>query len=482
MLKIFTRFFICRRITALALPFAVWLVVLLLVQQSAAQPALNVWRSSGPNADVTTVVVDPNNPNIIYAGSYGGVFKSVNNGASWLRVNLMGVRDLAVDPVNPNTIYAVNYYGAYKSTDGGVTWNGLNLSAQADKVEVAQSNPNIIYAGGYGGNAINVFVSTNGGTTWNIRPIPGSANFNVFLLEVNPQNPDIIYVWGQDFESPGCYKSINGGISWTEIFGSANMKIDQGNPNILYAGVGWDVYKSTDGGASWARRGRTDANIIALAIDPRSPGTLYAGTFSGVYKSTDDGVTWLLFNNGLNNNRVGDFAFDRSGRFLHAATLTGVFSVRVREDSNVNPNADFDGDGRSDISVFRQSDGAWYLNSSTQGFSATQFGLSTDKITPADYDGDGKTDIAVYREGTWYWLNSSNGGFNAIQFGLASDIPQPADFDGDGRAELAVYRGGNWYTLNLANNQFNAVQFGLSTDKPVVADYDGDGRADYAVY
>jgi (2Fe-2S) ferredoxin len=143
---------------------------------------------------------------------------------------------------------------------------------------------------------------------------------------------------------------------------------------------------------------------------------------------------------------------------------------------------DFDGDSKADISVFRPSDRVWYLNRSTQGFSATQFGLSTDKITPADFDGDGKTDIAVYRDGVWYWLNSSNGSFNAVQFGLANDIPVPADFTGDGRAELAVYRGGNWYTLNLANSQSRAVQFGNATDKPVVGDYDGDKLADFAVY
>ena len=143
---------------------------------------------------------------------------------------------------------------------------------------------------------------------------------------------------------------------------------------------------------------------------------------------------------------------------------------------------DYDGDGRADISVFRPSDRFWYLNRSTQGFSAIQFGLSSDRIVPADYDGDGKTDISVYRDGAWYWLNSSNGNFNAVQFGLAQDIPQPADFTGDGKAELVVYRGGVWFTRNLSNNQFSAAQFGIATDKPVVGDYDGDGSADLAVF
>ena len=144
--------------------------------------------------------------------------------------------------------------------------------------------------------------------------------------------------------------------------------------------------------------------------------------------------------------------------------------------------ADFDGDGRADISVFRPTDRTWYLNQSTAGFSATQFGLSTDKITPADYDGDGKTDISVYRNGVWYRLNSSNGTVGIDQFGLADDVPVPADYTGNGRAELAVYRNGVWWMLDLTNNQTSVVQFGLSTDKPVVADYDGDGRADQAVY
>lgn len=151
---------------------------------------------------------------------------------------------------------------------------------------------------------------------------------------------------------------------------------------------------------------------------------------------------------------------------------------------NVNRSLmDFDGDGKSDISVFRPDNATWYLQQSNSGFAATQFGISTDELVPADYDGDGKTDIAVFRDGIWYLLQSANG-FRAASFGQAEDVPQPADFDGDGRSELVVYRpsAGSWYVLNLVNNQFSAQQFGVSSDKPVVGDYDGDGRADYAVY
>jgi uncharacterized delta-60 repeat protein len=146
---------------------------------------------------------------------------------------------------------------------------------------------------------------------------------------------------------------------------------------------------------------------------------------------------------------------------------------------------DFDGDGKADVSLFRPSEGNWYLLQSTAGFLGFHFGASADKIAPADYDGDGKTDFGVFRpsENTWYIQNSTTG-FTAANFGIAEDIPQSGDFDGDGKAEIALWRPseGNWYTMNLATGETTGFHFGTSGDKPVVGDYDGDGKMDYAVY
>jgi hypothetical protein len=160
----------------------------------------------------------------------------------------------------------------------------------------------------------------------------------------------------------------------------------------------------------------------------------------------------------------------------------GMNSVIVIR-SPFTSNFDYDDDGRADLSVFRPSSGTWYIQPGNSGnFYGVQFGVASDKLTPADYDGDGKTDIAVYRAGTWY-LRRSQLGFLAIPFGLADDIPQPADFDGDGKAEIAVWRPSNgvWYVYNLATSQFTFFQLGAATDKPAVGDYDGDGKTDIAV-
>ena len=145
---------------------------------------------------------------------------------------------------------------------------------------------------------------------------------------------------------------------------------------------------------------------------------------------------------------------------------------------------DFDGDGRSDVSIYRE--GGWYiLRSSDGGVTAMGWGgLPQDIPVPADYDGDGKVDIAVYRDGTWYIIRSSDGGVTGTGWGgLVQDIPVPADYDGDGKTDLAVYRDGNWYIIRSSDGGVTAVGWGgLVQDILVPADYDGDGKADVAIY
>jgi len=147
------------------------------------------------------------------------------------------------------------------------------------------------------------------------------------------------------------------------------------------------------------------------------------------------------------------------------------------------PAFDFDGDGKADVGVFRSSNAFWYiLNSSNGAFSASNFGLPTDKTVPADYDGDGKTDIAVLRNDRWFVMQSLNNTLWSTTHGLAGDISTVGDFDFDGRADATIFRNGLWSYRRTVNGETINQTFGTTGDKPIAKDYDGDGRIDLAIY
>lgn len=155
------------------------------------------------------------------------------------------------------------------------------------------------------------------------------------------------------------------------------------------------------------------------------------------------------------------------------------------------PRFDFDGDNKDDIAVYRAGNtptaqSYWHiLRSSTNTYLGVQFGSGEDKIVPADFNGDGSTDVAVFRPSTGTWYTSTNAAINygAFQWGISGDIPLPGDFDGDGKSDYAVFRpsDGVWYILRSSDNGFVARQFGTGADKPLLMDYDGDRKTDLAV-
>jgi uncharacterized delta-60 repeat protein len=153
---------------------------------------------------------------------------------------------------------------------------------------------------------------------------------------------------------------------------------------------------------------------------------------------------------------------------------------------NGSREMDFDGDKKSDISIFRPSAGEWWINrSSTLETVGAQFGNSADKPTPADFTGDGKTDIAFWRPSTgeWFILRSEDASFLSFPFGANGDVPAVGDFDGDGKADAVIFRPSTneWFISKSTGGTIITI-FGASGDVPVAADYDGDGKTDIAIF
>ena len=206
----------------------------------------------------------------------------------------------------------------------------------------------------------------------------------------------------------------------------------------------------------------------------------YVTTIARLPASANGQNVQLRWRFGADNNTAA------TGWFVDSIQVVGTYLCVLCSGCLPDTPADFDGDGKTDISVFRPAGGIWFINRSSDGaLGGAQFGLSTDKIVPGDFTGDGKTDIAVWRPsgGLWFVLRSEDGVFYVQQFGSNGDVPAPADYDADGKADLAVFRPSNgaWFIQQSAGG--TVIQgFGLTGDHPVAADYDGDGRADIAVW
>jgi hypothetical protein len=184
---------------------------------------------------------------------------------------------------------------------------------------------------------------------------------------------------------------------------------------------------------------------------------------------------------------------------VQAAAVSGPREVRVRTGNELvllpeafsvalrpAPSPDFDGDGRTDVTVFRPSSGAWFTVRSYDGAMLGQVwgGSSVDVPVAADYDGDRKADLGIYQQGRWYVLRSTGGTIDGFQWGIDGDIPVPADYDGDGKTDIAVYRPstGAWFYTRSSASGSVGVNWGAPGDIAVPGDYDADGRADLAVF
>ena len=303
------------------------------------------WRNLGPQRGGRSVAVagSSSRPNEYYMGTTGGgVFKTTDGGQSWAPVSdkYFGgtIGAIAVSESNPDVVYVgggefpirgnVSHGdGVYKSTDAGKTWVyvGLVETRQIAKIRIHPRNPDIAYVAAFGpvwgpSPARGIFKTTDGGKTW-AKVLFRNDSTGAIDLSMDPSNPDVLYagLW-QAYRKPwllvsggpgsGLFKSTDAGRTWKEItrhpglpagvIGNVGISVSPANPNRVYAIVEADsggVYRSEDGGDSWARmNGERKLRQRAwyytrIFADPKDENTVYVDNVQ-LWRSSDGGRTF----------------------------------------------------------------------------------------------------------------------------------------------------------------------------------------------
>ena len=286
------------------------------------------WRCIGPaltSGRISDLAVHPENPYEYYvATSSGGVWKTSNAGVTYHPIfdkeGSYSIGCITMDPNNSSVIWvgtgennnqrSVAYGdGIYKSMDGGESWNhmGLKNSEHIGKIIVHPDNSEVVYVAAIGplwskGGERGLFKTMDGGKSWEaVLSVDDHTGVNDVVMD--PRNPDIlyastlqrrrhVYTYVGGGPGSGLHKSVDGGKTWQKIqnglpsveMGRIGLAISPADPEVIYAIVEaadqkGGVFRSTDRGASWQKRGShvTSGNYYQEIIpDPKDPNTLYS--------------------------------------------------------------------------------------------------------------------------------------------------------------------------------------------------------------
>ena len=312
-----------RAVIILAILAAALLLILIWGLRSTPAPSTTPtpvpkrWTQlSGPfDGRINTLLIgESDGVHTLYAGTEGGVFKSEDQGQSWIPCNngLSNrlVRALAIDPDNPNVLYAGTWNGkVHTSSDGGKSWqersNGLP-PYEVRALAVHTHDPRKLYVGLPTG----VFTTTSSGEQWH-----PAAEFTGTLqcMVVDIEYPDTLYV---GTTANGIYKSINGGATWfslrtafTEVL---SLVMLPRAPRTIYAISGGKVYRTENAGLLWTYVDsyRDPSVARCLAVNPKDAREVYVGLQDGLHKSSDARQSWFRSDVGLREIDVRLLAVD----------------------------------------------------------------------------------------------------------------------------------------------------------------------------
>ena len=336
------------------------------------------------NLSVSSIVISPTDPNVMYAGTGegffnadavrgAGVFKSTDGGTTWTQLASTNpasagtqwyyVNRLAIHPSNGNILLAATYNGVYRSSDGGATWSFRGGGTFVGDVRFDPLNGNQALASPLGNGGV-VTYSLDAGVTWQNSNL--SSNGRIELAY--SRTAGVVYA-ANDASGGQIHRSTNGGISWTLVSTPGHLGaqgwydntiwVDPTNSNTLIVG-GIDLYRSTNAGVTftkisdWSNPASVHADHHVIVAHPQYNGTtnrtVYFGNDGGVYRANDmaavTGTTtgWTKLNNGLGVTQFygGAGHNGNNGRIIGGTQDNG--SLRY-PGTGTNWSAHFGGDG-----------------------------------------------------------------------------------------------------------------------------------------
>lgn len=329
-------------------------------QVFASQDAGRSWnRLTGINAPpdwvVDSLIVDPSDPAILYAGMWsvnaeaGGIYKSTDGGASWKELEGMrdqSVRALAMAPGSPKVLVAGSLQGVFRTDDAGATWRRISPVGHAEirnveSVAIDPQRPDMIYIGTWH----LPWKTVDGGAHWSSIKKGIVDDSDVFSIIIDPRDPRTLYLSA----CSGIYRTDSSGEQWRKIQGipyssrrTRVMAMDPRDSSTVYAGTTEGLWRTKNGGTSWTRLTNPTWIINDVVIDARNSTHLYLGMDqSGVVETQDDGVSFRTANQGFAQRQVSSVIADptRPGRFYTGLMGDGQFgSVLVTDDNGANWN------------------------------------------------------------------------------------------------------------------------------------------------
>ena len=275
-----------------------------------------------PSPQVRAIAIHPQNPDVIFAGTQRGVYRSQDRGDHWQRMNLTEGRivwSLKFHPSNPQVMFlGTEGSEVYKSQDGGENWEYMSTISNPDSVQMAfatrilgiaieSASPDYMYAALEVGGAAR---SSDGGKNWQIvnRNFTGDVDLmDLHGVAVGSQDSSAVFISNRT----GVWRTRDRGDKWEDlgfdqfsnIKYSRGVQASPGDPNTLYACVGMNfgseeggVMRTTDLGETWHRFDQgvnPRSTTFGVAINAQQPEQVYFCTRRGQVLGTDnDGKTW----------------------------------------------------------------------------------------------------------------------------------------------------------------------------------------------